>query len=179
MSLDTTKSIKSITYNGMEIPLASTVGGDTNETWVLNEIINTSTKFSYIINFTSNNVEYTSISITGSKAPTPSGFSYSLKYDNTTILMSEEAGEFSPMNQSPRKLTFSTAPTGGLLTWLQANGVKQEKNLAIQPSKNLTITSNGATTIMPDVPYDAIRQVGIETNVSESGGGVIWYSPVN
>lgn len=39
MSLDTTKSIKSITYNGTEIPLASTAGGDTSETWVLNDPI--------------------------------------------------------------------------------------------------------------------------------------------
>ena len=169
MALDTTKSVKSITYNGTEIPLASTASGDTSETWVLNEIINTSTKFSYIINFTSNNVEYTSISITGSKAPTPSGFSYSLKYDNTTILMSEEAGEFSPMNQSPRKLTFFTAPTGGLLTWLQANGVKQERNLAIQPSKSLTITSNGTTTITPDAPYDAMGRVDLTVNISNGG----------
>lgn len=45
----------------------------------------------------------------------------------------------------------------------------------IQPSKSLTITSNGTTTITPDASYDAIRQVGVTVNVATSGGGITWY----
>ena len=41
---------------------------------------------------------------------------------------------------------------------------------AVQPSKALTVTSNGTTTITPDAPYDAIKQVDLTVNVS--GGGV-------
>ena len=36
----------------------------------------------------------------------------------------------------------------------------------IQPSKSVTVTSNGTTTITPDAPYDAIGQVGVTVNVA-------------
>ena len=43
---------------------------------------------------------------------------------------------------------------------------------AVQPSKALTVTSNGTTTITPDAPYDAIKQVDLTVNVSGGGGSV-------
>ena len=46
----------------------------------------------------------------------------------------------------------------------------QTGGAAVQPSKALTVTSNGTTTITPDAPYDAIKQVDVTVNVS--GGGV-------
>ena len=46
----------------------------------------------------------------------------------------------------------------------------QTGGAAVQPSKSLTVTSNGTTTITPDAPYDAIKQVDLTVNVS--GGGV-------
>ena len=46
----------------------------------------------------------------------------------------------------------------------------QTGGAAVQPSKALTGTSNGTTTITPDAPYDAIKQVDLTVNVS--GGGV-------
>ena len=49
---------------------------------------------------------------------------------------------------------------------------------AVQPSKALTVTSNGTTTITPDAPYDAIKQVNLTVNV-ESGGGRSPLSQVN
>ena len=36
----------------------------------------------------------------------------------------------------------------------------------IQPSKSVTVTSNGTTTITPDAPYDAMGQVGVTVNVA-------------
>ena len=42
---------------------------------------------------------------------------------------------------------------------------------AVQPSKALTVTSNGTTTITPDAPYDAIKQVDLTVNVASGGGG--------
>lgn len=46
----------------------------------------------------------------------------------------------------------------------------QTGGAAVQPSKALTVTSNGTTTITPDAPYDAIKQVDLTVNVS--GGSV-------
>ena len=46
----------------------------------------------------------------------------------------------------------------------------QTGGAAVQPSKALTVTSNGTTTITPDASYDAIKQVDLTVNVS--GGGV-------
>ena len=39
---------------------------------------------------------------------------------------------------------------------------------AVQPSKALTVTSNGITTITPDAPYDAIKQVDLTVNVGDA-----------
>lgn len=174
MSLDTTKSIKSITYNGTEIPLASTTSGNTSEIWMLNESVDVSKKFSYSINFTNCENPYNSISVSGNPSSTSSGVFYALLYGQTIILTSDKAGAFGPTWGEMRKLIFATAPTGDLLTWLQANAVKQEKNLTIQPSKSLTITSNGTTTITPDAPYDGIGQVGVTVNVPMTK----WYDPI-
>ena len=44
----------------------------------------------------------------------------------------------------------------------------QTGGAAVQPSKALTVTSNGTTTITPDTPYDAIKQVDLTVNVSSS-----------
>lgn len=67
-----------------------------------------------------------------------------------------------------RKITFLEPPTGALLTWLQANGVKQDLTIAAQDTKSVTITKNGTTTITPDAPYDAIKKVNVTTNVGGS-----------
>ena len=47
----------------------------------------------------------------------------------------------------------------------------QTGGAAVQPSKALTVTSNGTTTITPDAPYDAIKQVDLTVNVKSGGGG--------
>lgn len=46
---------------------------------------------------------------------------------------------------------------------------------AVQPSKALTVTSNGTTTITPDAPYEAIKQVDLTVNVASGGGGSAGY----
>ena len=52
----------------------------------------------------------------------------------------------------------------------------QTGGAAVQPSKALTVTSNGTTTITPDAPYDAIKQVDLTVNVSGGGGGGAGFS---
>ena len=44
----------------------------------------------------------------------------------------------------------------------------QTGGAAVQPSKALTVTSNGTTTITPDAPYDAIKQVDLTVNVASA-----------
>ena len=87
------------------------------ETWVLNETVDDSADFSYDVDFVSNEVEYQQISCNimfGIIGYLPKGAT------NKTV-----AYKGGWQNQAYRTITFATAPTGNLLTWLQANGVKQ------------------------------------------------------
>ena len=139
-------------------------GGETSETWVLNENVDTATQQTFEISFVSNGKTFSKLVIGGRKVPGFDGLVYSLLFDDTKVA---EGGAFL-QNSIYRKVTFAAAPTGGLLTWLEANGVKQASDTAVQPSKALTVTSNGTTTIAPDIPYDAIKQVDLTVNVSSS-----------
>lgn len=140
--------------------------GSTSETWVLNEATEFPQTMQYAVNFNSNGKRFTSIS---------AGIS-SLRYGTTTVARarSRPGGVYVTSawpTEAYRKLVFDEAPTGDLLTWLTANGVKQPANLAVQPSKDVTITSNGTTEITPDAPYDVMEKANLTVNVA-SGGGV-------
>lgn len=144
----------------------STGGG--SETWVLNEKI-VKGSGTYTINFVSNDTNYSKL-VFGI-------FNASLLSYGSTLVYSYRGG----WEEGPayRKITFSTPPTGGLLTWLEANAVKQVADTAVQESKSVSITENGTTTVSPDVPYDAVASVEITANVASSGGGeAVWYDPV-
>lgn len=52
-----------------------------------------------------------------------------------------------------------------LIDSISSGGTSSE----IQPSKSLTITSNGITTITPDEPYDALKKVDVTVNVANGG----------
>lgn len=144
-------------YGTLEVPEAP------KETWVLNDTINTTTAFSFSASFTSNGVSYTSLE-TGSALPV----GHVVRYVNSSgyeIVYDPDAGRW--RNQAYRKLIFDSAPSGDLLTWLQANGVKQPADVAVQDSKEITIITNGSTTINPDVPYDALKSVKVITNIPQ------------
>lgn len=148
-------------------------GGDTSETWVLNESLNL-INLSVSINFVSHNMSFIKFevfneqrSITRAGDISAAGLKYYTTSQNSvTIDPSLTSWKTNPY----RKVTFATAPTGDLLTWLQSNAVKQASDTAVQPSKALTVTSNGTTTITPDAPYDAIKQVDLTVNVTSGGG---------
>mgnify|MGYP006981645633 CR=1 FL=1 len=143
--------------------------GAAKETWVIKssasgELVNTQ------ISFTSNGQKFTSI------GTTYTGLYVVLCYDNVEVAGYDPGSsgvyEFDP--EVYRKLTFDTPPTGDLLTWLQANGVKQPDDTAVQDSKALTITSNGTVSVTPDAPYDALKKVDVTVDVA-SGGGVAGF----
>ena len=146
----------------------------TSETWVLNNIISTLSAFSFSVSFTSNGASYTGLKT--SSRPSLSG--YDLWYTNSSgsydAIYNAEIHYWT--DAAYRKLVFDTPPTGDLLTWLTANGVKQPANLAVQSSKDVTITSNGTTEITPDAPYDALKKVDVTVDVASGGGGGAGFS---
>lgn len=129
------------------------------ETWILNEnprpiedTIETQIKF------LSNGTEYNTLTISPNVRRM-------IHFDNT--LAYGEPGGWS--NTLYRKIIFQSSPTGDLLTWLESNAIKQDDNIAVQPTKSVSITTNGTTNIMPDEPYDVMKNVEVVTNVSGSG----------
>ena len=88
----------------------------TTETWLLNEQIDAMVKVYFEANFTSNNQLFTELSMSMG----------SLDYKNTETDTSENVFNIeSWTDEAYRTIVFDEATTGELLSWLQANGVKQ------------------------------------------------------
>lgn len=150
---------KGVSIGGVVGTLESGGGGSTSETWVLDSAAGYHDSNSVDFNavFTSNGLSFSSIVLSGNPRR-------QIRYDSTVVKSFD-----SWASEAYRKLTFSTPPTGDLLTWLQANGVKQPANLAVQPSKDVTVTSNGTTEITPDAPYDVMEKANVTVNVPTGG----------
>lgn len=145
-------------------------GGDTSETWVLNETLNL-IDLSVDIDFVSNNLSFVKFEIFNEERITRAGgiAVKGLRYhtsQNTSVLVDPALTSWK--TNAYRKVTFATAPTGDLLTWLQSNAVKQASDTAVQPSKSRTVTSNGTITIAADAPYDSIKQVALTVKVKST-----------
>lgn len=93
-------------------------GGSMSETWLLNGNLSKMGRNTFTnINFTSNGQTFTSI-ITRYPAIDDEMI---MSYDSTTVV----TGGGVWTNEAYKTITFETAPTGNLLTWLQANATKQ------------------------------------------------------
>ena len=90
------------------------------ETWVLNESLGMGTLSKTSVTFTSNNENFVSIAYSTSSMGPQTLWYYK---NDTEYVVACEYGTYS--NQAYRTITFETAPTGDLLTWLQANATKQ------------------------------------------------------
>lgn len=91
----------------------------TGETWVINEEPISDIGVT-VVSFVSNNERFNRISCSVSQ-----GVGGSINFDyNQVYLIYRTFTEWT--DQAYRTVTFETAPTGALLTWLQANAVKQE-----------------------------------------------------
>ena len=162
---------KGVSIGGVVGTLESGGGGSTSETWVLNdELIETPT-FIGAVKFTSSGTEFFGIYSSGGYIT----YWNDVNGEEMTPVTKEAATPEENAWLSPqyRKLVFDEAPTGELLQWLQFMGVKQPANLAVQPSKDVTITSNGTTEITPDAPYDVMEKANVTVNVPTGGGGNI------
>lgn len=93
------------------------------ETWVLNESgLENHTLSEQFIAFTSNDKSYIAIANFSSGSGL---FYYTTEYDYDAPYLDGGPRGFIWTDQAYRTLTFTTPPTGDLLTWLQANGTKQ------------------------------------------------------
>lgn len=148
--------------------LEASSSGAAKETWVLNENCDGFPEAGFVVDFVSNGAEFHNIALSGR-------FNKSFNYDNTSVataILSDTGYQvYGWEDPAYRKLTFDTPPTGDLLTWLQANGVKQPDDTAVQDTKTLTITSNGTVSVTPDAPYDALKKVDVTVDVASGGGG--------
>ena len=130
------------------------------ETWVLNEMPNLAGDvIETQIKFLSNGTEYNTFQINLNPRR--------IVYFDSTLVFGFDMGW---SNTLYRKIIFQSSPTGDLLTWLESNAIKQDDNIAVQPTKSVSITTNGTTNIVSDEPYDVMKNVEVVTNVS--GGGV-------
>lgn len=159
---------KGVVIGGVTGTLEASSSGGAKETWVLNELIGplmdggTSEEVTYSTDFTSNNNTFNSIKHTMNTRAV-------LYYNDILVFGGRPVARWT--NQAYRKISFSVPPSGDLLTWLQANGVKQPDDTAVQDTKALTITSNGTVSVTPDAPYDALKKVDVTVNVASGGGG--------
>ena len=140
------------------------------ETWLLNEqpqwIGISSRDFS--IQFTSNNQSFTLFRFNRSGAN-----QYDLQYNDVVV----NGGTWNNSLNSPnwtgwansayRTVTFETAPTGDLLTWLQANGTKQSNKLSVD-----LITLSGWSNLAPGNHTIKIVSKGTGYRDSEKSVGV-------
>ena len=98
------------------------------ETWVLNETLpNVSQTIDTYINFTCNSILYDEIYIKSGSPLNYAFVAYRVKGGSfdTVYTGSSSIPNGYYTNQAYRTITFETAPTGDLLTWLQANATKQ------------------------------------------------------
>lgn len=116
-------------YADDTVLLGNTTGAvSSGETWLLNETLIESNQDFTSLNFTSNSQSFVRIVRQYDNRPTPPANSLLYyKSDGTyvTAVYANDDGVGTWNNQAYRTLTFDTAPTGDLLTWLQANGTKQ------------------------------------------------------
>ena len=105
-------------YSDDTVLLGNTTGASSGETWVLNETptITPAQDNTYSIAFTSNNTTYSTFKILYPIGNT------GIYYDSTKVYNGDN---ITWTNSAYRTVTFETAPTGDLLTWLQDNGTKQ------------------------------------------------------
>ena len=72
-------------------------------------------------------------------------------------------------NPEYRVIVCKTPPTGALLTWLQANGVKQASYTAVETNHTCsgTVFDLQNSTITSEAPYDAMQKVTLDITIPE------------
>lgn len=182
---------KDVSIFGITGTLETGGSGNTSETWVFEDVIDLSevllgdTEKIYNISFTSNGKSYTKLRLTMVNME-----DFTLYYNDTPVAGGnyESSISFRAVSDGDnyRKITFLETPDDELREFVLeydsgagVNAIKQPSDQAIQTDKSITITSNGSTTITPDVPYDAMSKVDITVNAGGSGGGGTFTLTIN
>lgn len=120
-----TVKAKATGYRDSEASQAVSVTKSSSETWVFNDTPDVVTSLEpethFNINFTCNRINYVKLG-RGELAVAARFLAYWTDDSNWTDVCNMNSGW---LDQNYRTVTFETAPTGDLLTWLQANAVKQ------------------------------------------------------
>lgn len=123
----------------------------TGETWVLNDNISPARALEKTeINFTSNNTQYTALQYRRSTLGYYTADGSLIDIADADIM--DESTSWT--NTAYKTITFDTAPTGALLTWLQANGTKQDGGTTTAhkltwSDSTMIVTVNGNTVTSP------------------------------
>ena len=139
------------------------------ETWLLNSSIGSINSVDVNITFTSNNTSFSRFHFLGSNESSY----YYLYYDTTLAYDTDDYGTYT--NQAYRTITFETAPTGDLLTWLQANGTKQSNKLSVDLTtlsgwSNLAPGNHTIKIVAKGTGYrDSKKSAGVEVTKPSSG----------
>lgn len=96
----------------------------TGETWLLKNDLTDSNAIDVTVNFVSNNTSYTRLKFNRTMTIRSLTY-YGASMDKVFYFDFDAGGLPEWTNDAYRTITFATAPTGTLLTWLQANGTKQ------------------------------------------------------
>ena len=87
-----------------------------------------------------------------------------------TVQIGENEYQYSWVgNPEYRAIVCKTPPTGALLTWLQANGVKQASYTAVETNHTCsgTVFDLQNSTITSEAPYDAMQKVTLNIAIPE------------
>jgi len=171
--------------------LSDLTGGSQGETWVINEDAVLS-YFNFDVDFTSNNTEYVRLGGWCEEDPYEEYFIWYLTYYETisprkaTDVYSYECdfGSHSSnirnrswIDEAYRTVTFETAPTGDLLTWLEANAVKVVNSL----SSRMTTAEGSITSLQSGKADKEHTHVGSQIYVKSEELGTtlnVWATSI-
>ena len=149
-------------------------GQDMSETWVLNETIDVSVKKTYYANFTTSGTDITNWKALNVTTP-PALEYYPAESDGAHEVYSEFASGWT--NTAYRTITFAEPITDStLLTWLQANGVKQiaTVNYIISETELTTIAdsirtkTSSSDKLTPSAMVEKIKTIPTITDVNDA-----------
>ena len=117
-------------------------------TWRFNDVVDTNRDNDFLVNFTSNGINFTEMGFKWSmqQSPAPKDTMY---YSGPTKFQDVYYGNWgaNPDTNEYRTVTFETEPSGDLLAWLQANAVPQGEATTGSKTYAQVTNENGAVSI--------------------------------
>lgn len=118
-------------------------------TWRFNDTVDTNRDNDFLVNFTSNGINFTEMGFKWSlqQSPAPKDTMY---YSSPTKFQDVYYGQWggeNPDTNPYRTVTFEAEPSGDLLTWLQANAVPQSETTNGSKTYAQVTNENGAVSI--------------------------------